>query len=124
MTEQEWMEGSDLTLMLEFLLTKTSDRKLRLFAAACCRRIWDLLDEHGRAAIEATERFADGEADLDPRLRNQIARSGDFPPTAHYPSWAAGYAASPEMLTPLKHAEHPSWCSAKYARWAGRDAGR
>jgi hypothetical protein len=41
------------------------DRKLQLFAAACCRRIWELLtSDVARRLVELTEQRADGEMDL------------------------------------------------------------
>jgi hypothetical protein len=66
MTEQEWLACNVPDALLMHLTPASSDRKLRLFACACCRRMWDLLPEGpSRWAVETSERFADGEVGAD-----------------------------------------------------------
>jgi len=61
MTEAEWLAHSYPKEMLRYLNGRPSKRKLRLFASACCRRIWHLLTDHrSRAVVEVVERYADG----------------------------------------------------------------
>ena len=63
MTEKDWLECADLEAMLKDLRTsgRASERKLRLFACGCCRRIWHLLvNPASRRAVEITEQFVDG----------------------------------------------------------------
>jgi hypothetical protein len=61
MTEADWLSWNQLNELLKYLFGKNlSERKGRLFACACCRRIWDLLPRVGRYVIHNTERWADG----------------------------------------------------------------
>jgi hypothetical protein len=64
MTKREWSRCSDPLAMLRDVRGQASARKLRLFAVACCRRVWGLLpSDNGRFAVLAAERFADGQVD-------------------------------------------------------------
>jgi hypothetical protein len=61
-TEEQWLACTNPTAMLEFLRGKASDRKLRLFACACCSRVRHLLsDKYNRKALSIAERYAEGE---------------------------------------------------------------
>src|SRR5262245_40962794 len=74
MTETAWNGCTAPTPMLVFLRGKASDRKVRLYLVACCRRIWKLLDDEGHRAVLVAERYADGDAtDRERRaVRNRI----------------------------------------------------
>jgi hypothetical protein len=76
MDETEWLARTDVRPMLWFLRDKASDRKLRLFSVACCRRARHLLTaEWFREVVDFAERFADGTASDDERqfYRNQAS---------------------------------------------------
>jgi hypothetical protein len=86
-TEGEWRQCTDLLKMLDFLRSRASDRKLRLFACACCRGVWrQLRDGRSRRVVEVAERLADGlatdqereKADIDPEAAaNALGGFGD-----------------------------------------------
>jgi hypothetical protein len=57
MTERDWLDCPEPGRMLEWLHGKSSERKLRLFALACCYRINRLItNPAARAAVEFAER--------------------------------------------------------------------
>ena len=61
LTEAKWQACTSPDLMLRFLRGRASDRKIRMFACHCCRRVWQyLVDVRSRHAIEVVEQFADG----------------------------------------------------------------
>jgi hypothetical protein len=63
MTEAEWLACTEPQNMLEALHARPvlSERKARLFAAACCRRVFPLvLDGRSWHAVTVCELYADG----------------------------------------------------------------
>jgi hypothetical protein len=67
MTEAEWLACEDPVAMLEHLRGRVSDRKLRLFALACGRRVCSLVpdgrDRWFAGALAVVERFVEGHGD-------------------------------------------------------------
>jgi hypothetical protein len=73
MTEEEWLACEDPRRMMEAHGDKISDRKLRLFACACCRRIWRrLCDKRSQSAVLTAELYADSRCSL-PELTQALA---------------------------------------------------
>jgi hypothetical protein len=83
MTEAEWLACADPGPMLESLQGMTSERKLALFAAACCRRAWHVkTDEPSRDGVEVVERYVEGLVEEDEfyRYRNDFCLRHAIPP--------------------------------------------
>lgn len=60
-TEAEWLACTEPRWMMTCALVTSRHRKLRLFAADCCRRVWRCLsDDRLRQSVEAVEQYADG----------------------------------------------------------------
>ena len=76
MTEEKWLTAADPLPMLAFLQNRgASDRKWRLFACACCRRIWDRFpDDSNRALVAAIEDHPDGKF-KDPEIHDPAVAS-------------------------------------------------
>jgi len=64
MTEQEWLAGDSHHRLFTHLRGRTTDRKVRLWAVACCRRNphW-CYDDEARRLVMVAEEFADGVVD-------------------------------------------------------------
>jgi hypothetical protein len=65
MNEAEWLACAEPTPLISFLTGNASERKLRLFGVACCRLVWQDLEEPSiRELVVVSESFADGIANL------------------------------------------------------------
>lgn len=92
LNETEWLSCPDPVRMLELLSNGApSPRKLRLFAVACSRRAWEMIDDPGRKAVEVAERFADGQASDDELRAARLA-------CKHAGGQAVWYAAATNPL--------------------------
>lgn len=111
MTENEWLTCDDPRPLLLFLQNKASDRKLRLFAVACCRAIWDLLpSEECREKVEVAEMFADGRVAqyaLDRTYKNGYPIGKGL----SIDEWRKGYAS----FACFKAAEKNAWEAATHS---------
>lgn len=61
MTEAEWFTSNDPWSLLKVVeRSRPTERKVRLFNAAICRRFWDYLPEASKAILVESELIADG----------------------------------------------------------------
>ena len=97
MTEAEWLASCDPRKMLEFLRGKASERKLRLFACACCRRIWPLLNgTQDQRILDTVTSFADGLIGASEMVgQRRRATQGAVWCAAEGSAWEAALATSP-----------------------------
>ncbi len=119
MTEDEWLACADPEPMLELLRGKASERKLRLFAVACCRNLGHLReDDISGEALSLAERFADGLASNAERREVQRLTNG-FASCALYAdvsqvlntvrTHVAIFVARPHESTFSEGATHHEW---------------
>ena len=103
MTEAEWLAATDPLPMLVLIRSRAGDRKLRLFAVACCRSMFATVQVNpwDRDAVVTAERYADGLTDLDELAEAASSTTSDW--TA---AFACAEAASVESA--FAAAEHAS----------------
>ncbi len=128
MTEEEWLECTDPTPMLESLHGKASERKMHLFACACCREIWHLLvDLRSRKVIETAEQFVEGKVSREV-LATAITSAIEAEGNNLFASldWRAAHAASKAghcALTTAREFNRDAWIyAAEETSWQARYA--
>lgn len=99
LTEAEWLSAKHPEPMLNALRDRISDRKLRLFACACCRCVpFQLADHRSRQAVEVAERFAEGlssQAELDhARQEAKLAHFSAAERACYADAWEAARRAA------------------------------
>jgi hypothetical protein len=101
MTEEEWLTATDPVPMLKVFCDGATERKIRLFALTCCRRVEYLLcaDDVKRcrkaiAVLESRSEGAASEHDLQAALRDMVGEGYDAGASVHYPGDAEMYAIS------------------------------
>jgi hypothetical protein len=95
MTEAEWLAGTDPAVMLAYLGSAASDRKLRLWACACARRVGPLIPhELGHKALAVVERYVDGLAGERELLAvaDAFYPCGQYNPTYDHPATRAAHS--------------------------------
>jgi hypothetical protein len=109
MTEAEWLASEDPGLMLRHVRkwsrlrgllaragsasARSRQRKLRLFACACCREDWDSLGDRGQQAVEVSERFADGLATREELVAARRAATAAAYSMTSWRAWAPVFVA-------------------------------
>jgi hypothetical protein len=103
-TEAEWLACADPDALLEHLHGCLSDRKLRLFACACCGPAWERVSAACcRTAVAVALRFADGQATAE-ELKAAHVEAQNGKPLFQDANWAAAWTAAPSAVRAASHA--------------------
>jgi hypothetical protein len=129
-TAGEWQACVDPEPMVYALAADRHQRELRLFAVACVRRVWHLLPDGCRAAVEASERFAEGkvtEAELAAAVavadrETQAAFPGHSAPDARAFAASAAVDASSVWARTAANVLASTTCAASAAGCAAAEA--
>jgi hypothetical protein len=119
MDETKWPSGHNHVPLLSYLrrerkilITKAGRRRMRLFACAAVRRVWELLtDPRSRAAVETAELLADGQAD-EGRRAEALKQA------------LQAYYALPRTETDRLNAAYGAWMTCQAEAWRSRAAVR
>lgn len=108
MTEETWLSCTEPWLMLDFLRDRASNRKFRLFAVACCRRMWGWFKyEQSRRAVDVAEQYADGNCSAEHLAAACRDAESVSNPQAEVPEWAAVQASWPDFEEPQPSDPYP-----------------
>jgi hypothetical protein len=123
MNEGKWLVSGESDVMVTYITSLgVSPRRLRLFACACCRRIWHLMTrETDRHVVEVAERYADGlasEGELE--AATEAARPGwaavDEFSEPHQEQWLLrGVVEAASAAGCLPHATEAAECASGWA---------
>jgi hypothetical protein len=114
-TEAEWLVATDPRVVLENWSWPASERKMRLFCCACCRRIWPLITApESRKAVEVSESLADGRTREGRRAAANQAATGVARRERAWP-FVAAEEASKRLIRAYRK-------SPELAKWAARTA--
>lgn len=98
MTEAEWLACADPRDLMEYLHGQLTERKLRLFACACCGPAWERVTEACcRNAVAVALRYADGQATAE-ELKAAHGAAQNGKPLFQDANWAAAWTAAPAAL--------------------------
>ncbi|HEY7428484.1 MAG TPA: hypothetical protein VH682_29905 [Gemmataceae bacterium] len=112
MNEALWLTTNSTREMIQYVADWTSERKLRLFACAFCRRILHMMRYYGsQQAVEVSERFADGQcssAELQ-RSEGEARYWADIAEREGLPGWHAARMAALSTAQNARTAAEGAW---------------
>jgi hypothetical protein len=130
MDEYAWQSYGDPKSLLAYLRKsgQARDRKLRLWACACCRRLWELLGQGYRDYVALAELVADGEAGEKELFsvawdRAEAERNAEGRPGRSAAAQAACYAGNPSASTAAEYAPQSAQDAAELAETGRLHAG-